>query len=444
MRSEEQPTVAARAAERLLRDRYQLAGRIGSGAIGEVVAAHDRALARDVAIKFLHPHLADDPDTVDRFRREARAIAQLSHRNVVRVFDFDAAHDPPFLVLELVDGITLTEVLRETGALEEQDWRSLAVQMLEALDAAHAAGIVHRDVKPANLLVERTGRLRVADFGLARTTSLETITNAGATVGTALYMSPEQAQGAAVGASSDIYSAGCVLWEMVTGSPPYGGGNAVEVAMRHVSGDVPDLRDVRPDVPHDVADLLRSMLAKDPAERPASAGAAAAQLLAGSALGEDGSPHATVALERTLAAQPLSSAVMAVTAPPDAHVYGGFPPRDHPTLGRRPLRDRIGPLADRLRATMPRELLKLAATALLVALLAWVVVERAPEGRGTPVPDYMRGSAGAMRQLAERDGWPVQVQQVDSWRRSGTVIGQDPPPGSRARAGEPIVLSVAR
>lgn len=444
MTTDEEPTVVAGAGERLLRDRYRLAGRIGSGAIGEVVAAHDRALSRDVAIKFLHPHLADDPDTVDRFRREARAIAQLSHRNVVHVFDFDVAHDPPFLVLELVDGITLTEVLRQTGPLEEQDWRSLGVQMLEALDAAHAAGIVHRDVKPANLLVERTGRLRVADFGLARTTSLETITNAGATVGTALYMSPEQAQGEPVSACSDIYSAGCVLWEMVTGAPPFAGGNAVEVAMRHVHADVPDLRAVQPDAPQEVADLLRDMLAKEPEARPASAGDAAARLRIGSGIGEDGSPHATVALERTLAAQPLSSAVVAATAPADAHVYGGFAPRNHPTLGRRPLRERIGPIADRLRATMPREALKLATTALLVALVTWIVVERAPEGRGTPVPDYMRGSAGSMRQLAERDGWSVQVQQVDSPRPSGAVVGQDPPPGSRARAGDPILLRVAR
>jgi eukaryotic-like serine/threonine-protein kinase len=252
----------------LLGDRYRLGERIAGGGMGSVYRAVDESLGRRVAVKVLRRDLADDPAFLERFRREARAAAALSHPGVAGVFDYGELDGSAFIVMELVEGETLAERIEATGRLPWPGAFALGEQVARALAAAHAHGLVHRDVKPANVLVGRDGRAKVTDFGIAKAAaSTTTLTRTGMVLGSANYVAPEQAQGDDVGPAADQYSLGCVLFEAVTGRPPYEGPTAVAIATQHVSAPVPDPRHHRPDLPTPVATLIRRTLAKHPTDR---------------------------------------------------------------------------------------------------------------------------------------------------------------------------------
>src|SRR3954469_4220549 len=263
----------------LLSGRYRLDARIGAGGMSTVYRAFDTVLERQVAIKLMHREIAADADQLERFRREARAVAQLNHPHVVGVIDAGEAPPPdeppapgepaamPYIVFEYVEGETLKDRIRRAGRLPIPEAVAYAIEIARALQAAHERRIVHRDAKPQNVLIDAEGTAKVTDFGIARSLTEEGLTADGRVLGTTDYVSPEQALGHDVGPQSDLYSLGIVLYEMLTGDVPFHGENQVAVAMKHVREDLPDVQVRRPQVSSALASVLDRMTAKDLANR---------------------------------------------------------------------------------------------------------------------------------------------------------------------------------
>jgi len=263
----------------LIVGRYELEELVGEGGMSSVYRAHDTVLERRVAIKILHEHFSRDPEYVERFRREARAIARLSHPNVVTVIDRGEWEGRQFIVFEHVAGENLKAVIAREGPLPVARALELACQIARALSFAHELGIVHRDVKPHNVLLDGSGTAKVTDFGIARALdSDDALTATGTVLGTGQYLSPEQANGERGDERSDQYSLGVVTYELLTGEVPYSGDNLMAVAMRHVRDPVPSARALRPDVPERVDAVIARAMAKRPQDRFGSMDTLAAAL----------------------------------------------------------------------------------------------------------------------------------------------------------------------
>ena len=249
-------------------ERYELEELVGTGGMSSVYRAHDRLLERDVALKVLHAQFVADIDYVERFRREARSVAQLSHPNIVTVIDRGEQDGRQFIVFEYINGENLKALVEREGPLPEQDAVRLALQIARALGFAHEHGLVHRDVKPQNVLLNGDGQAKVTDFGIARSLDVKGgLTQTGTVMGTSDYIAPEQARGSRVDAQSDIYSLGAVLYELLTGEVPFPGDNFVAVAMRHINEPPPSVRERRPDVSPRLDALIRRAMAKEPRDR---------------------------------------------------------------------------------------------------------------------------------------------------------------------------------
>jgi serine/threonine protein kinase len=250
-----------------LSGRYRLDAQIGAGGMSTVYRAFDVVLERRVAIKLLHREMSADSDQLERFRREARAVAQLSHPHIVGVIDAGEDENRPYIVFEYVEGQTLKERIRDLGRLPVDESIAYAIEIARALGSAHAHGIVHRDVKPQNVLIDEEGSAKVTDFGIARSLKDDGLTADGRVLGTTDYVSPEQALGHDVNGQSDIYSLGIVLYEMLTGEVPFHGENQISVAMKHVREDPPDIQVRRPEVSATLAAVLDRMTDKELAHR---------------------------------------------------------------------------------------------------------------------------------------------------------------------------------
>src|ERR1700759_2036993 len=250
--------------------RYVIKRKLGSGGMADVYLAEDQELGRRVALKLLDDRHAADDQFVERFRREAQSAAGLNHPSIVSIFDRGYAEGTYYIAMESLDGRTLKELLVKNGPTPVPIAIDYARQILGALAFAHRNGIVHRDIKPHNIVVGSDGRLKVTDFGIARSGASQ-MTEAGSIVGTAQYLSPEQARGAPVDPRSDIYSLGIVLYEMLTGKVPFSGDTPVEIAMKHLSQVPTPPSELRPDIPHDLDAIVMRALAKDPEQRYATA-----------------------------------------------------------------------------------------------------------------------------------------------------------------------------
>jgi eukaryotic-like serine/threonine-protein kinase len=251
--------------------RYRLERPLGHGGMASVYLARDSELDRPIAVKVLAENAAADDGLRERFVREARHAARLSHPNVVNVFDAGEDGGRPYIVMEHVEGETLAELLARRGRLPPDEARGMALQAARGLAHAHAAGLVHRDIKPQNLLVRDDGTLKIADFGIARAAEGTALTQAGTVLGTAAYLAPEQALGEQATPAADVYSLGAVLYELLTGKPPYEFESLADLADKQRRHAIAPVRELVPDVPRELEDVVMRCLARNPAYRPASA-----------------------------------------------------------------------------------------------------------------------------------------------------------------------------
>ncbi|MFC5944749.1 serine/threonine-protein kinase, partial [Micromonospora harpali] len=306
-----------------LGNRYRLDERIASGGMGDVWRGTDQVLGRTVAVKSLLPALLDDPDFAERFRGEARTMATINHPGVVDVYDFGNDQQIAFLVMEYVEGDALSSTLGRVGRLTPARTMALLAQAADALHAAHCKGIVHRDVKPGNLLVRPNGTLVLTDFGIARSELVAQLTAAGSVLGTASYISPEQATGAVATPASDVYALGVVAYQCLAGRRPFEGDNPLEIAMKHVR-DTP--RPLPADIPPPVRAIVERAMAKDPAARwPSAAALAGVARQAKLALGQQSRGGGHVGQVSAAPASPAGPQARAQVPPASRQRPGGVP-----------------------------------------------------------------------------------------------------------------------
>ncbi|HVM29319.1 MAG TPA: Stk1 family PASTA domain-containing Ser/Thr kinase, partial [Candidatus Limnocylindrales bacterium] len=438
----------------VLNERYRLVELLGEGGMATIYRAHDSQLGRDVAVKVLRAEYGRDAAFVARFRQEAQAAAALNHPNVVNVFDFGMEAGDPYIVMELVEGGDLAEVVRERGALEPVAAARIAQQVADALDAAHGRGIVHRDIKTTNVLINRGGRIKVGDFGIARAFAEAQITMPGTTLGSVHYFSPEQARGELVTTASDIYSLGLVLFEMLTGRRAWTGDSAGAVAVARLAGDPPAPSSLQPGVPPALDAIVRRALARAPGDRPTAADLSAAL---GRFLADPAAPAA--AILGTAAGGAAVAAAQAPQPPPpmpppvgSAPAYGTFSGRGG---GRPPMAP--PPYADDEEDEGGGPWGWIAAVLGLLVLLAGGVLvflllsnqgnnpDATPTAGLAEVPELVGRELAEARQLATSAGLVLTVggyRQTDE-QPENTVLEQDRPAGDRVSTGTEISVFVA-
>ncbi len=398
-----------------------------------IFRATDAQLGREVAVKVLHPEYGRDPDFVARFKQEAQAAASLTHPNIVGVYDFGTDADGPYIVMELVDGEDVATLLARNGPLPPRQAARLAAEVAHALGAAHARGIVHRDVKPGNILVSADGRVKVADFGISRAWADARLTLPGVTLGSVHYFSPEQALGEQATEASDIYSLGIVLYELLTGRRPWEGDNAAAVAMARISAPPPLVSDVRPNVPPVLEAIDRRALSPDPAARYPSAEAMASAL---EAFLDEGAP-------RPASGAAVVAGAAAVTAarqyPPDAYAGSAGVPPEEPEEPEEP--GRTSPwiwLAGLL------GLVILVIVGFLLFRLLTADGPAATPGPGTvTLPSFVDQSFDNATATAQQLGivlGPTYVKRND--KPEGTIVSQNPPAGTTIDKGSTVAIEV--
>jgi eukaryotic-like serine/threonine-protein kinase len=382
----------------VINGRYRVEGRLGVGGMSTVLLALDERLERHVAVKLLAEHLADDPTFVSRFRREALSAARLVHPNIVQVFDsgFDEAAHQHFIVMEYVPGQSCAEILRDRGHLDIEQAVDIIAQACRGLDYAHRNGVVHRDVKPGNLLVSESGVVKLADFGIARATGQSSITQVGSVLGTAAYLSPEQARGEEAGPQADLYSLGVVTYQLLSGRLPYEANSLSELALKQQRESPIPLQRINPHVPTSLSEAVAVTISVVPEERPRSA-AELSELISDGAAGI--SPWADDAPTRHLGVSSAATRVLPandrnyptqetrVTSPPQSRAAAPRTPRTVPA--RRPAGQETAPVRAEQRdgRGTARRVAWLFALLVVIAVIVVVVVLAMHQGSSSVVQD---------------------------------------------------------
>jgi beta-lactam-binding protein with PASTA domain/tRNA A-37 threonylcarbamoyl transferase component Bud32 len=410
----------------MLIGRYRVEQELGRGGMAKVYRGQDTVLGRTVAIKILAPQFADDQDFVHRFRREAQAAARISNHNLVSVFDTGSDDGVHFIVMEYVEGRTLADLIAGGGRIMPDRAIEIGIDVCHALEAAHAQGVIHRDIKPGNIMLDENGRVKVTDFGIARVTSTaDTIAQTAAVLGTASYLSPEQAQGQPVDGRSDLYSLGCVLFEMVTGRPPFLGDSPVAVASKHVLEQPTPPSRLNPDVSPDLDAVILRALAKNPANRYQTA----------EEFRED--------LERVRRGQPVNATPL-------------LPAGTTQVIDRPASRTAVLPPTAQYEPEPERSnwwvpvlvtLLILGLLALVLFLLARNLLnDEPPAANLVTVPEVIGENRRDAERIIQEAGLEVgevtPVPAVDETQEPGTVVEQDPAADEEVEEGTPVNLTV--
>ncbi|HEX3043768.1 MAG TPA: Stk1 family PASTA domain-containing Ser/Thr kinase [Bacillota bacterium] len=401
---------------KILGNRYRLIELIGEGGMALVYKAECSLLCRTVAIKILRPQYASDAEFVERFRREARSAASLSHPNIVNIYDVGQDDGMDFIVMEYIPGGTLKSIIAREAPLGVERALEITRQILEGLNHAHQRNIIHRDIKPHNILVTPEGRIKVTDFGIARALSAGSLTQTGEVMGSVQYSSPEQAKGLMMGPQSDLYSCGCVLYELLTGKVPYKGDTPIAIAFQHLQGDIPPVRQVRSDITPEVESILNKALSKDLSERYPSALAMLKDI------------H-TIRLK---------------TGPED----GLLEETDEPTqIWRSPKRDGDFKGNSDKKHLVLRIVAGLAGGLLLIALSVFLVFfVFAPPQPEVEVPNLLRSSFSRATELLKEHKLQIRVinRIYNSEYPPETIISQKPAPGQKKRMGSEVEVVVSR
>ncbi|WP_171171206.1 Stk1 family PASTA domain-containing Ser/Thr kinase [Streptomyces sp. I05A-00742] len=446
--------------DQLLDGRYRIEARVAAGGMATVYRALDTRLDRVLAVKVMHPALAADKVFVERFIREAKSAARLDHPNVVSVYDQGTDGGYVYLAMEYVAGCTLRDVLRERGALQPRAALDIVEPVLAALGAAHRAGLVHRDMKPENVLIGDDGRVKVADFGLVRTVGTNSATNTGSILGTVSYLAPEQIEHGTADTRTDVYACGVVLYEMLTGVKPHSGASPAQVLYQHLHRDVPPPSEEVPGLAPELDDLVTVATARDPQLRPSDAvgmlglvRAARATLsreqldarppLAAGPVAQGGEEEQTSVLPRPVTAQPLPP----VTAEEAAAGHDV----DHTARIERPPEPPAPPAPPAPRSRIPAALRRrprravLVLAAVLVALLAGTGVWYINAGQFTSVPAVLDLTQAQAEKKLDKAGLGVRVRpEFSDTVERGHVMSTDPKPGARIRHNGRVTVVVSR
>ncbi len=413
--------------------RYRIVRRLGQGGMARVFLAQDESLHRQVAVKVLADRHSDDPHFIERFQREARAAARLNHPNIVQVYDQSQTAGMSYIVQEYVEGETLKDLIRRESPIEPRRAITIALQILAALRVAHQQGVIHRDVKPQNILVQLDGKIKVADFGIASAGDTE-MTEAGSIVGTAQYLAPEQARGLSVGPPADLYAVGIVLYEMLSGRVPFEGEAAVTVAMRHVQEAPEALTDRNPLVPDALESVVMRALTKDPTQRYQSAdemGLELDKVRQGLPISDETAVigAATIAMNR-----PIEQTMV---APP-------LPPRERaPVRAKNPNRRRLWILLIVVGAVL---------AAIAIGLVAWGQIgsssntptTAATTGVLVQVPNVVgQQEADAIAALKQLELIPLVIKTASTNAPAGQVTAQHPGSGESVPAGTTVEIDVS-
>ncbi|HZA60813.1 MAG TPA: Stk1 family PASTA domain-containing Ser/Thr kinase [Actinomycetota bacterium] len=405
--------------KRVLAGRYEIDNAVGQGGMAKVFRGTDSVLGRTVAVKVLAPEFARDSQFVKRFRREAQASAALNHPNIVSVFDTGSENGIHYIVMEYLEGRTLKEVISAEGRLHPDRATEIAESICRALGTAHQQGLVHRDVKPGNIMLLPSGEVKVMDFGIARATTGEALTQTAAVLGTASYFSPEQAKGEAVDARSDVYSVGCVLYEMLTGRAPFVGSSAVVVASMHVREEAPVPSGLNPDIPRALDAVVMKALAKNPANRYQSA----AEMVQDLQRVREGLP---VAATPILPGEPTQMVTRPVSE--GTQVMPPLAEEEEEPEGR-------------------RTWLIVAITMLVLALLgiaAFFLIRELTSGPPTVVvPNVLNRKADDATRRLKAEGFRVEVTEQASETDKGLVFKTEPKPGARVQEGSLVTIFVS-